>query len=247
MSSSEHAYEHPYPAPELAARHPFAPLQFERRPEQVVEQRATAFYEEMDARRSVRMLSPDPVPQSIIDTAIATASTAPSGAHLQPWTFVLVGDRELKRQIREAAEAEERTNYLDNRMNDEWQRSIAPLGTDHHKEFLEVAPWLVVLFEQRYGLNPDGSRRHHYYVKESVGIAAGMFIAALHVAGLATLTHTPSPMAFLTKLLGRPENERPFVLFPIGYPLEGVQVPALERKPIDDVRVIATSNPDDRE
>ena len=164
-----------------------------------------------------------------------TASTAPSGAHQQPWRFVATSDPETKRAIRETAEVEERINYEDGRMNDEWQGALAPLGTDQHKEFLEIAPWIVVLFEERYGVRDDGSRRHHYYVKESVGIAAGMFITALHHMGLATLTHTPSPMAFLTKLFGRPENERPFVLFPIGYPVDDCKVPTLQRKPLHDV------------
>ena len=162
---------------------------------------------------------------------------------MQPWTFVVTGDPEVKRRIREAAEVEERANYLDDRMNEEWQRRLAPLGTDHHKEFLEIAPWIVVLFEQRFGIEDDGSRRHHYYVKESVGIAAGLFITALHLMGLATLTHTPSPMAFLTDVLGRPGNERPFVLFPIGYPLAGARVPDIARKPLDDVRVIVGDAP----
>ena len=189
------------------------------------------------------MISPEPVPLELIDQAIATASTAPSGAHMQPWTWVVTGDPEVKRRIREAAEEEERQNYLDHRMNDEWQSALAPLGTDHHKEFLEVAPWIVVLFEQRYGVNDDGSRRHHYYVKESCGIAAGFFIAALHRMGLSTLTHTPSPMAFLTQVLDRPENERPFVLFPVGRALDGVLVPDLRRRTLDEVRVLVGDPP----
>ena len=152
---------------------------------------------------------------------VRTASTAPSGAHQQPWSFVATSEPDLKRQIRAAAEAEERINYEENRMNKAWQQELAPLGTDWHKEFLEIAPWIVVLFEQRYGERDDGSKRTHYYVKESCGIAAGMFITALHHMGLATLTHTPTPMAFLTKLLGRSERERPFVLFPEGYPNDG--------------------------
>lgn len=184
------------------------------------------------------MFASTPVPPRLIELAIETASTAPSGAHKQPWTFVAISSTDLKRQIREAAEEEERVNYLDNRMNEEWQEALAPLGTDHHKEFLEIAPWIVVLFEQRYEARPDGERRKNYYVKESCGIAAGLFIAALHEMGLATLTHTPSPMAFLTKLLGRPENERPFVMFPIGYPLPGTLVPDIKRKPLGDVMVL---------
>lgn len=238
-SSSRSPYEFPYPNPELAATHPFVPLP--ARPHRSVDElrsRGRAFHDEMASRRSVRMLAPDPIPLDVIEQAIDTASSAPSGAHMQPWTWVVVGDPDVKHRIRIAAEEEERTNYLDNRMNDEWQQALAPLGTDHHKEFLDVAPWLVVLFEQRYGVASDGTRRHHYYVKESCGIAAGFFIAAIHQAGLATLTHTPSPMAFLTKLLGRPENERPFVLFPVGHPMPDTQVPDLRRKSLDDVCVV---------
>jgi len=199
--------------------------------------RATSFRDELRRRRSVRMFSPDPVPRDLIELAIESASTAPSGAHKQPWTFVAISDRDIKQQIRMAAEEEERVNYLDNRMNSEWQEALAPIGTDHHKEFLEVAPWLVVLFEQRYELLPKGERRRNYYVKESCGIAAGMFIAALNHMGLSTLTHTPTPMAFLSRVLDRPENERPFVLFPIGYPLPDALVPDLKRKPLSDVAV----------
>ena len=169
--------------------------------------------------------------------------TAPSGAHHQPWQFVVTGDADVKRRIRLAAEEEERTNYEDGRINEEWRRALAPIGTDWHKEFLEIAPWIVVLFEERYGLTPDGERRHHYYVKESCGIAAGMFMTALHQMGLCTLTHTPSPMAFLTKVLGRPENERPFVLFPIGYPEPGCLVPDLRRKPLDEIMTVVGDLP----
>ena len=143
----------------------------------------------------------------------------------------------MKREIRLAAEEEERVNYLDNRMNAEWQEALAPLGTDHHKEFLEIAPWIVVLFEQRYEVRPDGTHRKHYYVKESVGMAAGLFIAALHHMGLATLPHTPTPMAFLRRILERPANERPFVMFPVGFPVPGTRVPDLRRKTLDEVAV----------
>ncbi len=231
-------YAHPYPTPETLADHPFEPLDFTRFDEPTMRKRAVDFHAEMDRRRSVRMLSDEPVPIGLIETAIRTASTAPSGAHLQPWRFVVIGNPEVKSQIRAAAEEEERVNYLENRMNEQWQQALAPIGTDHHKEFLEFAPWIVVLFEERFRLDEDGTKRNNYYVKESCGIAAGLFIAALHHAGLATLTHTPSPMAFLTKLLGRPSNERPFVLFPIGYPMEGVLVPSLERKPLADVMTL---------
>ncbi|MCI0424813.1 MAG: nitroreductase family protein [Actinobacteria bacterium] len=203
--------------------------------------KADAFYEEMNRRRSVRHFSEKPVPRHLVEQAIRTASTAPSGAHRQPWTFVLTGDREVKRHIRAAAEQEERVNYEGGRLPAHWREALEPLGTDWHKEFLETVPWLVVLFEQRYGLTSDGSQIHHFYVKESCGIAAGIFIAALHHAGLATLTHTPSPMAFLTRLLGRPANERPFCMFPIGYPADDCVVPDLRRKPLTQVMVEAGS------
>jgi nitroreductase len=236
-------YEHPYPSRETAGRFAFEPLAFDRLDVSEMRARAENFRSDMARRRSVRMISPDPVPLDLIETAIATAASAPSGAHRQPWRFVVTGDAEVKRRIRDAAEDEERKNYDGGRMNDEWRTALGPLGTDWHKEYLTVAPWIVVLFEERYGVADDGVRRHNYYVKESVGIAAGMFIAALHVAGLVTLTHTPSPMAFLSELLGRPENERPFVLFPIGYPVPGAQVPVLQRKPLADVRTIVGDVP----
>jgi iodotyrosine deiodinase len=198
---------------------------------------AQSFYEEMNRRRSVRDFSSDPVPRELVEYAIRTASTAPSGAHRQPWTFVLIGDSDLKRQIRIAAEEEERINYEGGRMPEHWRQALEPIGTDWHKDFLEVVPWIVVLFEQRYGVAPDGSQIHHFYVKESCGIAAGVFVTALHRVGLATLTHTPSPMAFLTKLLGRPRNERPFCMFPIGYPTADCMVPDLRRKGLEEVLV----------
>ena len=215
----------------------FTPYRPPRIPVEEVVERSELFYELMNGRRSVRMFSPDPVPREAIEQAIATASTAPSGAHRQPWTFVLIGDPDVKRQIRHAAEEEERTNYEGGRLPDDWREALEPLGTDWHKEFLETVPWIVVVFEQRYGLDADGNRLKHFYVKESVGIACGMFIAAIHQMGLATLTHTPSPMAFLTKLLGRPENERPFAMLPIGYPSDDAVVPDLKRKSLDEVIV----------
>lgn len=180
----------------------------------------------------------------MIEQAILCASTAPSGAHQQPWTFVLIGDPEMKRRIREAAETEERENYEGGRLPPHWKKDLEPLGTDSRKPFLETVPWIVVVFEQRYGFRPDGSRKHHYYVKESVGIACGMFIDALHRMGLSTLTHTPSPMGFLRELLGRPESERPFILFPIGYAADDCQVPDLERKPLAEIMVeVSASDP----
>ncbi len=229
-------YQHPYPSPQLEAKHPFVELNFQRQAPALMLARANDFYQELDRRRSVRMFSPEPVSVELIELAVRSAATAPSGAHKQPWRFVMTKNADVKRAIRAAAEEEERVNYLENRLNQEWQEALAPLGTDHHKEFLEVAPWIVVLFEERYELRGD-QRHKNYYVKESVGIAAGMFIAALHHMGLATLPHTPSPMAFLSQILGRPENERPFVLFPVGYPLPGVKVPDIVRKPLADVLV----------
>jgi nitroreductase len=216
---------------------PLIPYRQERLDPETQEERARDFFHDLDQRRSVRHFSSDPVPRELIEKAIQTASTAPSGAHRQPWTFVLVGDPAIKRQIRVAAEEEEKINYEGGRLPEHWREALEPLGTDWHKEFLEVVPWIVVLFEQRYGLDDKGEKIHHFYVKESCGIAAGMFIAALHNMGLVTLTHTPSPMAFLTKVLGRPENERPFCMFPIGYPADDCEVPDLRRKTLDEVMV----------
>lgn len=208
---------------------------FNRLPADEMKRRAVAFYEQMNRRRSVREFSSDPVPRDLIESAVRTASTAPSGAHRQPWTFVLVGDNDIKARIRQAAEDEERENYEGGRLPPDWREALAPLGTTSSKPYLEEAPWIVVLFEQRYTIKTDGEIQKNYYVKESVGMAAGLFIAALHNMGLATLTHTPSPMAFLARVLDRPENERPFVLFPIGYPVEGCRVPDLLRKTLDEV------------
>ena len=169
--------------------------------------------------------------------AIRTASTAPSGAHKQPWRFVVVGDPAIKREIRIAAEAEERKSYVGGRMPPAWLEALAPLGTSWEKPYLEIAPWLVVVFEELYEVLPEGSKRKNYYPKESVGIACGLFIAALHHIGLATLTHTPSPMAFLSRVLKRPANEKPYILFPVGYPAPDAEVPDLRRKCLDEVSV----------
>ena len=223
----------------------FVPYAGPRLSEGEMRDRATTFHELMARRRSSRTFSSEDVPRDLVETAVHTAGTAPSGAHQQPWTFVLVGDSETKRRIRLAAEEEERTNYLKGRMPDDWRDEIVRLGTSWQKPYLETAPWIVVLFEQRYGIRSDGSRAKHYYVKESVGIAAGIFIAALHTMGLATLTHTPSPMAFLTKMLNRPSNERPFILFPVGYPEPGSVVPKLERKPLNEILVEYPDRPSD--
>jgi nitroreductase len=214
-------------------RIPYRPA---RRDAAEMDARATDFYAEMDARRTVRSFSADPVPRHLIELAIRTASTAPSGAHQQPWTFVAVSDPGTKWHIRQAAEVEERRSY-ESRMSEEWLDALAPLGTDWRKPFLQSAPWLVVLFEQIHGAFPDGSHRKHYYARESVGIAAGMFVTAIHHMGLATLTHTPSPMGFLTQILQRPRHERPFVLFPVGYPADDARVPDLKRKGLDEIAV----------
>ncbi|HSR69744.1 MAG TPA: nitroreductase family protein [Acidobacteriota bacterium] len=198
--------------------------------------RARDFYREMDGRRSVRFFSDRDVPRELIEYAIRTASTAPSGAHRQPWRFVAVSNAETKHQIRLAAEKEEKLSYQQ-RMPDEWLEALRPLGTDWRKPFLEIVPWIVVVFAESYGLDGDGGKRKNYYVQESVGIACGLFIAALHHMGLATLTHTPSPMGFLSHILGRPKNEKPYILFPIGYPSHDATVPDLKRKTLDEVAV----------
>ncbi len=215
---------------------PFIPYSAPRLPAEQMIAQGRAFFEHMDARRSVRHFSSDPVPKEAIEYAIRAASTAPSGAHMQPWTFVAVDDPATKRAIREAAEQEERRSY-ETRMSDEWRRALAPLGTDWHKPYLETVPYIVVVFEQSTGVDDEGGPRKHYYVRESVGIACGMFITALHTMGLSTLTHTPNPMGFVTRILGRPANEKPYILFPVGYAAADAQVPALERKPLDAVCV----------
>lgn len=212
---------------------PYQPLplaEHERQPA------ADAFLREMDARRSVREFSDEPVPRDLIETAIRTASTAPSGAHKQPWMWAAISDPEMKRRIRQAAEEEEKAFYAE-RASEEWLDALAPLGTTWEKPFLETAPWLVVLFAQRYKPRPDGTREKHYYVPESCGIAAGLFIASLHRMGLATLTHTPSPMGFLRDVLGRPSHEAAMILFPVGFPADHAEVPDLQRKPLDEVSV----------
>ncbi|MDX1418624.1 MAG: nitroreductase family protein [Rubricoccaceae bacterium] len=215
---------------------PRIPYRVEPLDEAAQERRAEAFFQRMDARRSVRDFSDRPVPRSVVERAIATASTAPSGAHQQPWTFVAVSDPAVKRRIRAAAEKEEKAFYQE-RGAEEWLEALEPIGTDWEKPFLETAPWIVVLFAQRWGVRPDGAKRKHYYVQESCGIAAGLFIAALHHAGLATLTHTPSPMGFLSEVLERPPNEAALILFPVGYPAEDATVPDLQRKPLSEVVV----------
>ena len=191
---------------------------------------AEAFRDALATRRSVRSFSSEPVPREVLERCLEAALTAPSGANLQPWHFVLVGDTATKREIREAAEAEEREFYS-HRAPEQWLSALEPLGTDAHKPFLESAPWLIAIFVQKSGTGPDGQKIKHYYPIESVGLAAGMLITALHLAGLGTLTHTPSPMKFLNQILHRPSNERPFLLLVAGYPEDGTVVPDIQRRP----------------
>ncbi len=197
-------------------------------------ERARQFFEEMRARRSIRNFSDRPVSKSLIEWAIWTAGSAPSGANRQPWRFVAVSDPTLKACIRVAAEKEEYDSYH-GRMSDEWLKALEPLGTTWQKPYLETAPWLVVCFAETVQINDDGNRRKNYYVQESCGIACGLFIAAIHHMGLVTLTHTPSPMLFLRDILQRPSNERPFILFPVGYPAEDATVPDVPRKHLDEI------------
>ncbi len=195
---------------------------------------ATAFAAEMRSRRTVRHFSSRAVSRGVIEQCVAAAGTAPSGANQQPWHFVVVSDPAVKREIRLAAEAEEREFYS-RRATEEWLEALAPLGTDAEKPFLETAPYLIAIFAQPFGLQPNGEKVKHYYVTESVGIAAGILITALHHCGLATLTHTPSPMAFLTRILQRPPHERPFLLLVAGYPAEEATVPVISKKPLDEI------------
>jgi len=194
------------------------------------------FRQKLGSRRTVRHFSNEPVTFEVIQEAIRAAASAPSGANQQPWRFVVVQDPEIKRKIREAAEQEERENY-EHRFPDEWLQALAPFGTDWQKPFLEICPYLIVVFRVDYGLEA-GNKVKHYYVQESVGIACGFLLAALHLAGLATLTHTPSPMGFLTQILERPANERPFLLIPVGYPAPDAKVPALTKKSLKEVLVL---------
>ena len=197
---------------------------------------ARAFLDVARRRRTVRDFSPEPVSVEILHLAVAAAASAPSGANQQPWTFVIVTNPEVKRRIREGAEKEEHENYH-GRMPEEWLRALAPLQTDWHKEFLETAPALIVVFKQEYGLDSSGQHVTHYYVNESVGIACGFLLAALNAAGVATLTHTPSPMGFLREILGRPKNEKPYLLIPVGYPSAQCRVPDLQKKPLEEVLI----------
>ncbi len=216
------------------SEYPTIPLErYREYPIEEMRARLKEFYEDIDRRRTVREFSDRPVPRDIIETALKAANTAPSGANLQPWHFVIVSGPEAKKKIREAAEVEEREFY-EHRASEEWLAALAPLGTDEHKPFLETAPYLIAVFLQKYGELPDGRKVKHYYPTESTGLATGMLITALHRAGLATLTHTPSPMKFLNEILGRPKSERPFLLLVVGYPAADAEVPDIQRKTLDE-------------
>ena len=213
--------------------HPTIPLeQYREYPVDEMRARLREFYEDVARRRTVRDFSDRPVPRDLHETALRAAGTAPSGANLQPWHFVVVTGPKTRKKIREAAESEEREFY-EHRASEEWLAALAPLGTDERKPFLETAPCLIAVFLQKYGELPDGRKVKHYYPTESTGLATGLLITALHRAGLATLTHTPSPMKFLNQILGRPKSERPFLLLVVGYPADGARVPAIERKPLE--------------
>lgn len=228
----------PAPEPEYMP----IPLAYHRLPEAEALARSQGFLDTIRKRHSVRMFSPDPVPYELIENAVAAAGTAPSGANQQPWTFAVITDPEIKARIRAMAEAEER-DFYDHHISPEWRAALAPLGTDFQKAHLTDAPYLVIAFMQAYGLEqaPDGTERQwkHYYAPESIGIAVGLFLASITYAGLVALTHTPSPMSFLSEILGRPRNERAFVVLPVGYPAEGATVPAhaLDKKPLDSILV----------
>lgn len=214
----------------MTESHAFKPLEFECRDESSLIDRSEQFLRLMKQRRTVRAFSPRAVPESVIANAIAVAGSAPSGANMQPWHFVAVSNSQVKQHIRSAAEIEERELY-EHRASEEWLKALAPMGTDANKPFLQIAPWLIAVFAQKYTIDENGNKHKHYYTPESVGIATGFLIAALHHAGLATLTHTPSPMGFLRKILDRPEYEKPFLLLVTGYPAEDAVVPDIEKKP----------------
>jgi nitroreductase len=213
----------------------FIPLTTYREyPVNEMQQRAADFYADMQRRRSVRNFSNRPVPRDIIEACVRTAGTAPSGANLQPWHFVVVSDPAVKQHIRQAAEVEEHEFYQ-GRAPQDWLEALTPFGTDEYKPFLETAPYLIAIFAKTYDVQSDGGKIKHYYVQESVGIATGMLITAIHQAGLVSLTHTPSPMKFLNEILGRPDRERPFLLLVVGYPAENVEVPAITKKSLAEI------------
>jgi nitroreductase len=213
----------------------FVPLaDYREYPTGEMARRAAEFQADVSRRRSIRDFSDRAVPRKIIEDCLRAAGSAPSGANMQPWHFVVVSEAGTKRRIREGAEKEEREFYAE-RAPREWLEALEPLGTDEHKPFLETAPYLIAIFARSYGVGPGGKKLKHYYVQESVGIACGILITALHHSGLACLTHTPSPMKFLNDILGRPENERPYLLLVVGYPADGAEVPDISRKPLDEI------------
>lgn len=215
-------------------RHPFIKYKGVQFEEDEMLDRSRSFFEFMDKRRSIRHFSDKPVPLEVVENAIRVANTAPSGAHKQPWTYCVVSDPELKTEIRELAEKEEYESYQ-NRMSEEWLRDLEPIGTDHNKPFLEIAPYLVVVFKKVFDRSDEGEKQTNYYVNESVGISVGMLLTAIHYSGLVALTHTPSPMNFLQNLLKRPDNERTYLLIPVGYPAENAQIPNLKRKELGEI------------
>lgn len=215
---------------------PFVRYERETYPPAEMIERSQSYFEWLDKRRSVRDFSDKPVPKEVIDNILLAASSAPSGAHKQPWTFCVVSNPEIKKQIRVEAEKEEHESYT-SRMSEEWLDDLRPLQTDWKKEFLEIAPYLIIVFKKAYNLAGDGGKQNNYYVNESVGLACGFLLTAVHNAGLIALTHTPSPMNFLSKVLNRPTNERPFLLIPVGYPAEEAYVPKLERKQLKEIAV----------
>ena len=217
----------------MSGKAEFIPFQSSNFSKEETKKRSLSFYHEMNKRRSLRMFSEEPVPKKVLENIILTAGTAPSGAHKQPWTFCLIGNPELKSEIRKAAEQEEYESYH-GRMSEEWLRDLEKFDTNWHKPFIEIAPWIIVVFKRIYDLE-DGEKKNNYYVNESVGIACGMLITAIHQAGLVTLTHTPSPMNFLSKILNRPSNERPFLLLPVGYAATNAEVPKLSRKSLNEI------------
>lgn len=214
--------------------HPFIPFEGTTYSEEEMIERSKSFYDWADTRRSVREFSSKPVPKEVMENIIMTASSAPSGAHKQPWTFCLISNAELKAKLRALAEEEERKSY-EGRMSETWIKDLEPLGTDAIKEFIDIAPWIVIVMKRPYELNDNSEKHQNYYVSESVGLASGFLLMAIHHAGLVALTHTPSPMNFIAKALDRPENERPFLLIPVGFAAEDAQVPDLTRKEKNDV------------
>ncbi len=222
------------------SKHPFIPYRSKRYSDEEMIWRSRSFFEWAEQRRSVREFSDRPVPREVIENIIRTASTAPSGAHKQPWRFCAVSDPEIKQQIRAAAEAEERENYS-KRMSERWKEDLEPLGTDWRKPFLETAPWLIVVFKEIYK-EVNGEKRNNYYVSESVGLACGFLLNAVHHAGLVALTHTPSPMNFLSDILQRPANERPYLLIPVGHPAPDATVPDLRRKDLEEIACFFEEN-----